>query len=402
MTKLSETDYNSDLLQKQFIPLLELLGKDKPMLLGFIVNPIAGMGGKVGLKGTDNAYKEALAKGATPIAPSRATEFLRKLKRNLTNEQIAVLTCPGIMGEEEAIGADFPVKVLPMRIEETTTANDTKTAVDLLNSAGVDLIVFVGGDGTAKDIFDAARNSPQTPVLGVPSGVKMYSGVFAISPMDAVEVVLAYAQGHASTTELEIMDSDEKAIQKDVFAVKLLGFLKSPFLANRIQGSKEASPETEDEIDNQKAIAKFIIEELPSGATLILGPGTTVKQIADTLGIRKTVLGVDVYLNGRETLDVDEKQILSLIDNWENTWIILSPIGHQGILLGRGNQQISPNVIKRVGKARVVIAATKSKLQTIDEKTLRVDTGDAEADAMLGGYIRVVTDYKEWRMVQVR
>lgn len=402
MTTLSETDHNFDLLQKQFIPLLELLGKDKPMLLGFIVNPIAGMGGKVGLKGTDNAYKEALAKGATPIAPSRATEFLRKLKRNLTNEQIAVLTCPGIMGEEEAIGADFPVKVLPMRIEETTTANDTKTAVDLLNSAGVDLIVFVGGDGTAKDIFDAARNSPQTPVLGVPSGVKMYSGVFAISPMDAVEVVLAYAQGHASTTELEIMDSDEKAIQKDVFAVKLLGFLKSPFLANRIQGSKEASPETEDEIDNQKAIAKFIIEELPSGATLILGPGTTVKQIADTLGIRKTVLGVDVYLNGRETLDVDEKQILSLIDNWENTWIILSPIGHQGILLGRGNQQISPNVIKRVGKARVVIAATKSKLQTIDEKTLRVDTGDAEADAMLGGYIRVVTDYKEWRMVQVR
>jgi predicted polyphosphate/ATP-dependent NAD kinase len=402
LTTLSETDHNSDLLQKQFIPLLELLGKDKPMLLGFIVNPIAGMGGKVGLKGTDNAYKEALAKGATPIAPSRATEFLRKLKRNLTNEQIAVLTCPGIMGEEEAIGADFPVKVLPMRIEETTTANDTKTAVDLLNSAGVDLIVFVGGDGTAKDIFDAARNSPQTPVLGVPSGVKMYSGVFAISPMDAVEVVLAYAQGHASTTELEIMDSDEKAIQKDVFAVKLLGFLKSPFLANRIQGSKEASPETEDEIDNQKAIAKFIIEELPSGATLILGPGTTVKQIADTLGIRKTVLGVDVYLNGRETLDVDEKQILSLIDNWENTWIILSPIGHQGILLGRGNQQISPNVIKRVGKARVVIAATKSKLQTIDEKTLRVDTGDAEADAMLGGYIRVVTDYKEWRMVQVR
>jgi predicted polyphosphate/ATP-dependent NAD kinase len=402
LTTLSETDHNSDLLQKQFIPLLELLGKDKPMLLGFIVNPIAGMGGKVGLKGTDNAYKEALAKGATPIAPSRATEFLRKLKRNLTNEQIAVLTCPGIMGEEEAIGADLPVKVLPMRIEETTTANDTKTAVDLLNSAGVDLIVFVGGDGTAKDIFDAARNSPQTPVLGVPSGVKMYSGVFAISPMDAVEVVLAYAQGHASTTELEIMDSDEKAIQKDVFAVKLLGFLKSPFLANRIQGSKEASPETEDEIDNQKAIAKFIIEELPSGATLILGPGTTVKQIADTLGIRKTVLGVDVYLNGRETLDVDEKQILSLIDNWENTWIILSPIGHQGILLGRGNQQISPNVIKRVGKARVVIAATKSKLQTIDEKTLRVDTGDAEADAMLGGYIRVVTDYKEWRMVQVR
>ena len=371
------------------------------MLLGLIVNPIAGMGGKVGLKGTNGTYKEAVAKGATPIAPSRAIEFLRKLKRNLTNETIEVLTCPGIMGENEAIEADFEVKILPMRIEETTTAKDTKTAVELLNAASVDLIVFVGGDGTAKDIFDAVQGSPQTPVLGVPSGVKMYSGVFAVSPTDAVEVVLAYAQGRATTTDLEIMDSDEKAIQKDVFDVKLLGFLRAPFLANRIQGSKEASPETDDEIDNQKAIARFIIEELPPGATLILGPGTTVKEIADVLGIRKTVLGVDIYRNGKETLDIDEKQILSLVDNWENTWIALSPIGHQGILLGRGNQQISPNVIKRVGKTRLIVAATKSKLQTIDGRILRVDTGDEETDVMLKGYIRVVTDYKEWRMVKV-
>ena len=371
------------------------------MLLGFIVNPIAGMGGKVGLKGTDDNYKEAVAKGATPIAPLRAAEFLRKLKRNVTNEAIEVLTCPGTMGEDEAIEADFEVRILPMRIEETTTAKDTKTAVDLLNAASVDLIVFVGGDGTAKDIFDAVQGSARTPVLGVPSGVKMYSGVFAVSPTDAVEVVLAYARGRATTTDQEIMDSDEKAMRKDVFDVKLVGFLRTPFLANHIQGSKEVSSETEDEIDNQKAIARFIIEELPPEATLILGPGTTVREIANVLGIGKTVLGVDLYHNGKATLDVDEKQILRLVDNWENTWILLSPIGHQGILLGRGNQQISPNVTKRVGKTRLVVAATKSKLQTIEGKILRVDTGDVETDVMLKGYTKVVTDYKEWRMVQV-
>jgi predicted polyphosphate/ATP-dependent NAD kinase len=371
------------------------------MLLGFIVNPIAGMGGKVGLKGTDDVLNEAISKGATPIAPARAIEFLEKLKKNLNGESIEVITCPGIMGENEARTAGFKVKILPMKIRERTTARDTKTAVDRLITSEADLIVFVGGDGTAKDIFDAMQRRRQTPVLGVPSGVKMYSGIFAVNPTDAVEVVLAYAQGRAKPTDLEIMDSDEKAIRDDVFAVKLHGFLKAPFLPAHIQGSKEVSPDTDDEADNQKAIAKFIMEELPRRATLILGPGTTVKHVAEMLGVKKTVLGVDVYQNGQVALDVDEKEILNLIKSWENTWIVLSPIGHQGILLGRGNQQISPSIIEKVGKARIIVAATKSKLQNIEGKVLRVDTGDGETDKMLRGYVRVVTDYREWRLMQI-
>jgi len=371
------------------------------MLLGFIVNPIAGMGGKVGLKGTDNVLNEAIIKGATPIAPARAIEFLEKLKKNLNGESIEVITCPGIMGKNEARTAGFKVRILPMKIGERTTAMDTKNAVDRLTTAEVDLIVFVGGDGTAKDIFDAMQRRRQTPVLGVPSGVKMYSGVFAVNPTDAVEVVLAYAQGRARLTDLEIMDSDEKAIREDIFAVKLHGFLKAPFLPTHIQGSKEVSPDTDDEADNQKAIAKFILEELPRRATLILGPGTTVKHLAEMLGIKKTVLGVDVYQNEQVTLDVDEKKILNVIKNWENTWIVLSPVGHQGILLGRGNQQISPSIIERVGKARIIVAATRSKLQNIEGKVLRVDTGDAKTDKMLRGYVRVITDYREWRLMQI-
>ena len=372
------------------------------MKLGFIVNPIAGMGGKVGLKGTDNILDEALAKGARPIAPARATEFLKKLKENTGNIQIEILTCPGAMGEEEAKIADFPVRALHMGIGKKTSAEDTKNAVKLLMAAKVDLLVFVGGDGTAKDIFDAMENNQKVPVLGVPSGVKMYSGIFAVSPTDAVDVIAAFAEGKAETTESEIMDADENAIRNDAFAVKLHGYLEGPYLPAHIQGSKQVSPETIDEKDNQMAIAKFVVETMPQNATWILGPGTTVKCVTDLLGIGKTVLGVDIYRNGKVVLDVDEGKILEEVDDWGNTWIVLSPIGHQGILLGRGNQQISPEVIKHVGRERILVVATKGKLQNIEGNVLRVDTGDAKTDEMLRGYGRVVTDYREWRLVLVQ
>jgi len=298
------------------------------MRLGFIVNPIAGMGGKVGLKGTDNVLDEAIARGAEPVAPKRATEFLQKLKQNKAETRIEILTCPGIMGEKETKSASFPAQLLPMKIAQKTTAADTKTAVNLLMTANVDLIVFVGGDGTAKDIFDAMQGCDRIPVLGVPSGVKMYSGIFAVNPADAVDVALAYAQKQAETTEFEVMDADENAIRSDTLAVKLHGLLKAPFLPAHIQGSKQVTPDTVDEKENQTAIARFIREELPANATLILGPGTTVKRIAELMGAEKTVLGVDMYKKGKTILDVDEKKILKEIEDWQNTWIILSPIGH--------------------------------------------------------------------------
>jgi len=371
------------------------------MKLGFIVNPIAGMGGRVGLKGTDGILNEAIARGAKPIAPKRAREFLQRLKENITEVPMEILTCPSIMGEEEAKKASLPVQVFPMEIREKTTAEDTKTAVRLIVKVKANLLVFVGGDGTAKDIFDAMQSCGEIPVLGVPSGVKMYSGIFAINLSDAVDVVLAFAQNQAEIEEFEIMDTDETAIRSDTLAVKLHGFLKAPFLPMRIQGSKQVSSETVDEKENQAAIARFIIEKMQSKATYILGPGTTVKRIAELLDVEKTVLGVDIYKNGKIILDVNEKRILAKVEDWQNTWIILSPIGHQGILLGRGNQQISPTIIKRVGKQRIVVVATKDKLQSVEGGVLRVDTGDSEADNMLKGYIKVVTNYREWRLMPV-
>jgi len=371
------------------------------MKLGFIVNPIAGMGGRVGLKGTDGFLDEAIARGAEPVAPKRAREFLQKLKENITEAPMEILTCPSIMGEEEAKNASLPVEVFPMEIAEKTTAEDTKTAVEMMVKVKADLMVFVGGDGTAKDIFDAMQSCGEIPVLGVPSGVKMYSGIFAINLSDAVDVVLAFAQNQAEITEFEIMDTDEMAIRSGTLAVKLHGFLKAPFLPMRIQGSKQVSSETVDEKENQAAIARFIIEEMHPKATYILGPGTTVKRIAELLGVEKTVLGVDVYKNGKIILDVNEQRILAEVEDWENTWIILSPIGRQGIIFGRGNQQISPAIIKRVGKQRIIVVATKGKLQSVEGGVLRVDIGDSEADNIFKGYIKVVTDYREWRLTPV-
>jgi predicted polyphosphate/ATP-dependent NAD kinase len=371
------------------------------MKIGFIVNPIAGMGGRVGLKGTDNVVKEAIKRGAEPIAPKRAIEFLQKLKQDINAESIEILTCPGIMGENEAKTASFPVKILDMKIQGETTAKDTKAAVKLLEALKANLIVFVGGDGTAKDVFDVIQDSDVVPALGVPAGVKIYSGVFAVNPADAADVVLAFVEKQAEMVEFEVMDADENAIRNNTFAVKLHGFLKTPFVPMHVQGSKQMSPETADEKDNQTAIARFIIEEIQPDSTLILGPGTTVKRVAELLGVKKTVLGVDIYEKGRIVLDVSEKRILKEIKDWEKTWIVLSPIGHQGILLGRGNQQISPEIVRRVGKEHIIIAATKSKLQSIEGNVLRVDTGDADVDNMLKEYTRVVTDYREWRLLQV-
>lgn len=372
------------------------------MKIGFLVNPIAGMGGRVGLKGTDGIVGEAVKLGAKPVAPSRATEFLTKLKELKIKLTIHMLTCPAIMGEEEVESVGLFAEVLPMSLGEITTAEDTKRAVKLMIKRGVDLIVFVGGDGTARDILDAMRDLMEVPVLGVPSGVKMYSGIFAVNPSEAAMVVEAFVKEQAQVTDFEIMDADENAIRSDRFAVSLYGFMKGPFVPLRLQGSKQVTPETLDEHENQMAAARFVVEEMNPAGTYLLGPGTTVKCVADLLHVDKTLLGVDIYRNGRVVRDVNEKKILREVEDWENTWIVVSPIGRQGMLLGRGNQQISPKIIKKIGKEHIIVLATRNKMRGIEGEVLRVDAGDAEVDNLLRGYIRVVTDYREWKMMRVR
>jgi predicted polyphosphate/ATP-dependent NAD kinase len=398
------------------------------MKLGFVVNPIAGMGGRVGLKGTDGVVREAVKRGAKPLSPLRAVEFLEALKRSFDRKGRFpyVFTCKGAMGEDELKTTGLKANgVLPIpadgpRTEEyysgdaasslyLSSAQDTKKAVAAFVIQKVDLIVFVGGDGTARDVLDVIKEleSPLLPpVLGVPSGVKMYSGVFALNPVNAAEIVALYSDGKAEVSDLEVVDVDEEAFRDDRLSVRIYGYMKCLYVPMMSQTSKELSPDMIDEKENQKALAKTIIEDMDVNALYILGPGTTVKCLADMLGAKKTTLGVDLYYKGHTiALDVDEETILKEMKKHgdkRKTWIVVSPIGRQGMIFGRGNQQISPRVIREVGKDHIIAMATKSKVRDLDGGYLRVDTGENDVDNLLKGYMKVITDYREWRMIQVR
>ena len=368
-----------------------------PKTVGFIVNPIAGMGGAVGLKGTDGQeiLSKALSLGAEPVAPARAASFLSELRS--IGLGVRLVVGAGIMGEDEARACGLAHTVLGESKRETSS-EDTKRTAKLMADEGVDLLVFCGGDGTARDILNAVDT--HFPVLGVPTGVKMHSAVFAVTPQAAARVTARFLLGELPLREAEVMDVDEKAFREGHLSAELLGYLLTPYEPHLIQANKMASPMTESELRNQAAIAIYIIEEMKSDVIYIVGPGTTTRTIGDLLEAKKTLLGVDLFCN--KTLiarDVNEKQILEAIRG-KTAKIIITPIGGQGFVFGRGNQQLSPRVIRQVGLDNVVVVATEGKLRSL--KTLRVDTGDAELDAAIREHrLRVVTDYKTEHLAKV-
>jgi predicted polyphosphate/ATP-dependent NAD kinase len=365
--------------------------------LGLIVNPIAGIGGRAGLKGSDGEeiVRKAIELGAGPVAPKRAMEALRGLLA--VKSRISLFTYPHEMGEDEAKEVGFSPNVVGKIITGHTTADDTKRAARELRDLGVDLILFAGGDGTARDICEAVGNS--VPVVGIPAGVKMHSAVFAVDPSAAAGIIMKFLWGELPLREAEVMDIDEEAYRQGRLSAKLYGYLLTPYEPNLVQGVKEASW-MDIERDQQAAIAKYIVEEMKPDVVYILGPGTTTKAVSEELGIQdSTLLGVDLVHNYKLLArDVNERQILRAIEG-KSAVIIVSPIGGQGFIFGRGNQQISPEVIRRVGKNNIWVLATPQKLMLTP--TFRVDTGDAELDRELRGYIRTITGYRESRMVRV-
>ncbi|HDM23713.1 ATP-NAD kinase [archaeon] len=369
--------------------------------VGLIVNPIAGMGGSVGLKGTDGEeiLREAIKRGAKPVAPKRTLRFLRRLKTLLESEnlKLQLYTYPHPMGEKEAIKAGFKPIVIGKLSSEKTTAEDTVRAAREMEKIGVEIIAFAGGDGTACDIYEAIKD--RTPIIGIPTGVKMHSGVFASSPEAAADLLVKYLKGGAPLGTVEVMDLDEDLFRKGILAAKLKGYLKSPIDRFLLQSSKSYSQPTHDEELNKMGIAREVIEQMEKNTLYIVGPGTTTKAIADMLKINKTLLGVDVVLNGKLIAkDVDESKLLELLGKFDKAKIIVTPIGSQGFIFGRGNQQISAKVIRKVGRDNIIVIATRGKLA----KTpfLRVDTGDPELDEKLKGYWKVVTDYGEYTVVK--
>jgi len=364
--------------------------------VGFIVNPIAGMGGAVGLKGTDGTeiLEKAVSLGAKPVAPARAELFLKALEP--VKEDIMLLVGPGLMGETEAKNQGCDYKVFGEQ-KTDTKPEDTITVAKTIAAQTVELLVFCGGDGTARDVLKAV--DVKTPVLGVPTGVKMHSAVFGIDPKSAARIASQYLYGFLPLWEAEVMDIDENQFRQGRVSARLHGYLISPYEPSLIQGAKMASPMTESELRNQAAMAVYIIEEMQDEVVYVISAGTTTRTIGDLLDQKKTLLGVDIFVNKKIVAkDVNEQQILQAIEG-KKAKIIVTPIGGQGFVFGRGNQQISPKVIRKVGKENIIVIATENKMKHL--RRLKVDTGDPELDAEFAGTIKVVTDYKIEKVVKI-
>lgn len=359
--------------------------------LGVIINPLAGLGGRVGLKGSDGeeVVEKALALGAKPESPLRASYALSQMVE--VKDKIRVLTYGGDMGENQLKELGFPVEVLGSAAAPRSTAADTIKAAQLMRDAGADLILFVGGDGTARNIFEAIGDS--VPVVGVPAGVKIHSAVYATNARNAGLAAKDFLEGVVDEVTLsEVMDIDEELFREGRLSAKLYGYMKVPMAGNRMQHTKSSSVSEHDEL---MGVVGHVITKMEEDTLYIIGPGTTTKAIMDELKLPATLLGVDV-IKGGEVLasDVSENQLWELIKNpGEKVKIIVTIIGGQGNLFGRGNQQISPRVIRRVGKKKVIVAATGSKLNSLFGEPLKVDTGDPALDEELSGYIEVVKGF---------
>jgi predicted polyphosphate/ATP-dependent NAD kinase len=360
-----------------------------------IVNPIAGMGGRVGLKGTDGPATLARARelGATPMAEARCAEALGLLAP--LGAGIELLAPPGALGAEAARAAGIAARILDDMPAPVGSGADTAAAAARLLREGVELILFAGGDGTARDVAGAVGT--EVPILGVPTGVKMHSAVFGTSPRAAGRTAAAFlsdgagAEGPAiRLREAEVMDIDEDALRQGRVSARLHGVARVPHARGLVQACKAgARPDDEAALD---ALARVVARDWPADRLMILGCGTSTRRIKRAIGFEGTLLGVDVALGGRPlALDATEAQLLRLLDRARDAGIVASVTGGQGFLFGRGNQQISAEVIRRVGREGIMVVTGAGKLATLDPPALQVDTGSAEVDAMLAGYIQVHT-----------
>jgi predicted polyphosphate/ATP-dependent NAD kinase len=369
--------------------------------LGLIVNPIAGMGGRVALKGSDGkeTIRKAIELGSTPISPKRTVDALKRLM--MIKNDMELITYPYDMGEEEAKESGFNPTVIGSITKGETTSSDTRKAAKEMAALKTDLLLFTGGDGTARDIYDAVAET--IPVLGIPAGVKVHSATYAINPLMAGELAIMHLKSFTSLLcEAEVMDVDEKVLrEEDQVSTKLYGYLKIPCDRKMTQSPKEASCGGEQETTMIQAIAERIVNDMKEDWLYIIGPGTTTRAIMERLGLPNTLLGVDVVDRKKIVAnDVNEAQLIRIMDG-KKAKIIITPIGGQGYIFGRGNQQISPEIIRRVGSDNIIVVATPNKITSLNLKPLLVDTGDEDVDRLLSGYRKVVTGYREETVYKV-
>ncbi|MCW8879584.1 MAG: ATP-NAD kinase family protein [Kangiellaceae bacterium] len=366
--------------------------------IGLIINPYAGIGGRVGLKGSDGieVREKALALGAPKLANKKAKITLSQLLNE--KDAIQIKTVSGDMGESLCQELGFGYQVI-YSAKEPSTEEDTKQAVKQLLQDKVDLILFAGGDGTARNIFEVCDE--QQMVLGIPAGVKIHSGVYAISPEAAGLLIAHLVQGDIlSLRSADVMDIDEEAFRDGVVKAKPYGYLNIPAALEYVQATKSGGKEVEELVLDD--IAAEVIESMEDDTYYVVGSGTTCAALMEQLGLDNTLLGSDVVF--QEELyrsDVIEKDLLELIELGKKVKFIITVIGGQGHILGRGNHQLSPQVIRKAGWDNFEIIATKAKLKSLHGRPLLVDTGDVELDHQLRGTKRIITGYRDYAVYPV-
>lgn len=355
--------------------------------IGLLINPVAGVGGPAGLKGSDGADVQAaaLARGARARSGERAQAALAVIAA--AHPHVEIITAEGAMGADAVRAVGLSARVV-YRAESPSTGADTAAATRALLDAGADLLLFVGGDGTARDVASVLH--PEQPMLGVPAGVKMYSGCFAVSPSAAGALAARWLSDERLPLERrEVLDVDEEQIRHGRVDPKLFALVQVPYLVGRTQSRKSATPVSE--AAAVTAAARGAVAAMDDTTAYLLGPGGTTLEVARQLGLAKTPLGVDVVRAGGLILaDASEQQLLEIVAG-APAKAVVTVIGGQGFLLGRGNQQISAAVLERLGADPLLVVATEEKLTALAGRPLLVDTGNPKFDRSLAGYIRVIT-----------
>ncbi len=371
--------------------------------IGLVVNPIAGMGGKVGLKGTDGVLKKAIELGAEPVSINKTEEMLKEFLKTHKENDVEWFTCEGEMGSKELKNVGITnFEILHIPKSQNSSSEDTKDLCKNFLKSNIDLIVFCGGDGTARDIFEIVDK--KIPLLGIPSGVKMHSGVFGINTSASAKMLHEFVKGRLTLGDVEIIDLDEKKYRRGVWSVKLFGIALGVVESTYIQVGKSTYESVSDDTIKDE-LSEHIEDEMKENSDFlyIFGSGGTIDYIANKLGLKNTLLGIDaVYKNKIIRKDINEKMILELFKKFKKVKLILSPIGAQGFILGRGNLQLSPKVIRRIGIDNIIVLSTPSKLNSTP--FLRVDTGDKDLDELFKKqeFIMVVIGYKLSRVIKIQ
>ncbi len=362
--------------------------------IGLIINPYAGIGGAVALKGSDGAavVQEALARGAQRKAQERARQCLELLVA--VKDSLHFFSVAGEMGGDVLAQLGFEHALLPLDIPLTqTSAAHTRALAQALLDENLSLILFAGGDGTARDICKIIGE--KIPVLGIPAGVKIHSAVYGITPKASAEVVLALVRGTlVDISEAEVRDLDEDAFRLNQVRAKHYGEMRVPRLGHFVQAVKQGGVESQELV--LADIAAWVGQHLAEDELYFIGSGKTTAAIMQELNLPNTLLGVDAIYNGKIVAqDLTSAQILALLNHYEKAQAIVSVMGGQGHIFGRGNQQFSAEVLRKLGKERIQVVSAKSKITELNGRPLIMDSGDSALDAQWAGTIEIITGYND-------